>query len=250
MSKISQDKHSEKSFWDKVAYERIYAAFDESEYLEVFDKSLGQDLTGKTIVDVGCASGVSAALLASRGAKVLGVDISPELISQATKLWPEYSNRLEFTVGDAECLNIDNETADACFFGGVLHHFPEKENVYKELLRVLKHGGIFVALEPNQLDFIERLEWAVADLRGKLSPNEYPIDPNEMRRELKDSGFLEVEFWTTRHDIPVLAQIPILRNFFNRQKGFHIKEPILRFFNLFRSHDHRGTFFVIRAVKP
>lgn len=249
MRDTSQDKHGEQEFWDKVARQRIYAAFDNNEYIDVFDRTLGRDLTGLTVVDVGCASGVSAGLLAARGARVKGLDISPELVAQAARLWPEYGERLEFSVGDAENLDMADNSVDACFFGGVLHHFPDMRAVMAESLRVLRPGGRFIALEPNLLDFMERIEWAVAGWRGKLSPNEFPIDPRRMREQLLSAGFGKVRFWTTRHDIPVLNQFWGLKHLFSRKKGFWFKRPALGFVNLFRDRDHSGTFFVIDAVK-
>ena len=72
---------------------------------------------------------LSAALFAARGATVHGIDISPDLIAQSQKLWPEYADRLHFRVGDAENLDLPDNSVDACFFGGVLHHFQEREQV-------------------------------------------------------------------------------------------------------------------------
>ena len=247
---FGQDKFSEVHFWNKVAGQRVYAAFDQEEYEDLIDRTLGRDLSGKTVVDIGSASGVSAALLAARGAKVIGIDISPELVRQAKELWRDYDERIDFMVGDAESLDIPDGSADACFFGGVLHHIPERENAYREALRILRSGGKFIAIEPNRLDFFERVEWVVADLRNKLTPNEYPIDPTEMRRELREIGLTDVRFRTTRHDIPVLAQLPLLRRFFSRQKGFWLKRPMLRIVNAFRAPECRGTFFVIIGTKP
>ncbi len=223
MTETRQDKQGEQAFWDKVARERIYAAFDDNEYIEVFDRTLGRDLDGLTLVDVGCASGVSAALLAARGARVKGLDISPELVAQANQLWSEYGDRLEFTVGDAENLDMADNSVDGVFFGGVLHHFPDMSGVMAESLRVLKPGGAFIALEPSKLDIMERIEWIVAGWRGKLSPNEYPIDPRWMRDELSKAGFAEVDFWTTRHDIPVLNQFWGFKHLFRPQKGLLVQ---------------------------
>lgn len=250
MSHSSQDKYSETAFWDQVARQRVYAAFDREEYDQLIDQVWGADLGGLTFADIGSASGVSAALFAARGASVIGIEISPELVAQARSLWREYADRIDFRVGDAENLDLADASVDAVFFGGVLHHIPLLHQVYAEARRVLKPGGRFVAIEPNRLDFLELIEWGVADLRGKLSPNEYPIDPLAMRRDLLEAGFERARFWTTRHDIPVLAQIPLLRDHFSRQKGFSVKTPLLRFIDAFRAPERRGTFFVMVAEKP
>ena len=250
MTQSSQDKRSETDFWDRVASQRVYAAFDKEEYEELIDRVWGPDLAGVTIADIGSASGVSAALFSVRGADVVGIEISPELVNQATLLWQEHADHLEFRVGDAENLSIDDASVDAVFFGGVLHHIPQLHDVYAEALRVLRPGGKFVAIEPNRLDFLELLEWSVADLRGKLSPNEYPIDPLLVQRELAEIGFVHPRFWTTRHDIPVLAQVPVLGGYFDRHHGFAVKNSLLRLINAFRAPERRGTFFVMVAEKP
>lgn len=244
-----QDKFAETAFWDKVAKQRVYAAFDNDEYEALIDKVWGGDMSGLTVADIGSASGVSAALFAARGAKVLGIEIAPELVAQAQDLWRDYEERIDFRVGDAEHLDLPDASIDAVFFGGVLHHIPLLDQVYAEAYRVLKPGGKFIAIEPNRLDFMELLEWGVADLRGKLTPNEYPIDPLTMRHDLKATGFKAPHFWTTRRDIPVLAQIPLIKNLFNRRRGFWLKRPLLKFIDAFRAPAHRGTFFILVAER-
>lgn len=244
-----QDKFAETAFWDKVARQRVYAAFDKEEYEALIDAVWGEDMSGLTVADIGSASGVSAALFAARGAKVLGIEIAPELVAQARELWRDYEERIDFRVGDAEHLDLPDASIDAVFFGGVLHHIPLLDQVYAEAYRVLKPGGKFIAIEPNRLDFMELIEWGVADLRGKLTPNEYPIDPLAMRQELKSAGFKKSNFWTTRHDIPVLAQIPLVKYLFNRKRGFWLKRPLIKFINAFRAPAHRGTFFIMEAER-
>ena len=62
---------------------------------------LPADLTGLRILDAGCGPGVMTAELAARGASVLGVDISPQLIAIAeTRLAPEHRARVRLVSGD------------------------------------------------------------------------------------------------------------------------------------------------------
>lgn len=62
---------------------------------------LPKDLTGRRILDAGCGPGVMTAELAARGAEVVGVDISPQLIEIAQRrLDPAYASRVTFTAGD------------------------------------------------------------------------------------------------------------------------------------------------------
>ncbi len=249
MSSHKQDKSSETEFWDRIAQQRIYAAFDEEEYEDVFNRVM-PDLYGKKVLDIGSASGISCALLAKRGAQVIGVDISSDLIKQANELWKDWKEHIAFMVGDAENLDIVSGTVDYCFFGGVLHHFPDRSGVYCESLRVLKDGGRFIAVEPSSRDVLELLEWKIAGWRKKLSPNEYPIDPMAMHDELERIGYEQVNFYNIRHDIPFLAQLPILIHFFSRKKGNRVKKPILSIINRFRPSINCGTFFVITGNKP
>ena len=62
---------------------------------------LPDDLSGRRILDAGCGPGVMTAELAARGAEVVGVDISPQLIEIAKRrLDPAHSGRVRFLAGD------------------------------------------------------------------------------------------------------------------------------------------------------
>src|SRR5438477_5370536 len=82
------------------------------------------DVRGRTVLDFGCGSGENTLLLARRGAKVLGVDISADLINLARRRLAinELDGAAEFVVASAHELPIENESMDVAFGMAILHH--------------------------------------------------------------------------------------------------------------------------------
>ncbi len=96
---------------------------------------------GTRVLDVGCGTGVVAVTAARLGAKVTGVDLTPELIEHAKENARIASLEIDWHVGDAEAL----PAADASFDVVVSqwgHMFaPRPDVTVREMLRVLKPGG-------------------------------------------------------------------------------------------------------------
>jgi magnesium-protoporphyrin O-methyltransferase len=68
---------------------------------DVLLAQLPRDLTGTRVLDAGCGTGALAFELAARGADVVGIDISPQLIDIANKRTPDaVKSKVEFAAGD------------------------------------------------------------------------------------------------------------------------------------------------------
>jgi ubiquinone/menaquinone biosynthesis C-methylase UbiE len=81
--------------------------------------------------------------------KVIATDIDPEQLERARdNLMPEFRDKIEFRLEDAMALDEPDETFDAVFSFGVLHHMEDWRKAVKEISRVLKHGGEFFFEEP------------------------------------------------------------------------------------------------------
>lgn len=101
--------------------------------------------SGETVLDLGSGGGFDC-FLASKSVgengKVIGVDMTPEMVSKAraNKEKGKFSNT-EFRLGEIENLPIDDESIDVIISNCVINLSPEKEKVFVEALRVLKPGG-------------------------------------------------------------------------------------------------------------
>lgn len=105
-------------------------------------KILG-DLNGKRILDLGCGEGGYSRLFASKGAIVVGVDYSEDLIGEALK--QNQFNEVEYHVGDACFLEeIEDKIFDLVISAMCLMAIENLEAAVKEAYRVLKPGGEFL----------------------------------------------------------------------------------------------------------
>ena len=96
---------------------------------------------GREVLDVGCGTGVVALTAARFGAKVTGVDLTPELLVRARENRAIMGLDVAWQEGDAEALPFADAKFDIVVsqFG---HMFaPRPEIAVKEMLRVLKPGG-------------------------------------------------------------------------------------------------------------
>ncbi len=106
------------------------------------------DLTGKTLLDIGCGLGESSVYFAIHGAAVTALDISPQMIAFAHKLAAYHSTRISGKVSTAETLPEPDNTYDLVYVANTLHHVTDKARLLAEIARVLKPGGRFFSIDP------------------------------------------------------------------------------------------------------
>jgi MPBQ/MSBQ methyltransferase len=107
---------------------------------------------GTTVLDVGCGIGGSSRILAQDyGFAVTGVTISPQQVARARQLTPPGVSA-QFQVDDAMNLSFPEASFDVVWSVEAGPHMPDKAVFAKELLRVLKPGGVLVVADWNQRD--------------------------------------------------------------------------------------------------
>ncbi len=100
---------------------------------------------GETCLDLGCGGGLDAFLAArkvGKAGKVIGVDLTPEMVerAKANAKKGDYAN-VEFLVGDMASLPVVADSVDVVISNCVVSHAADKVAVFKEVLRVLKPSG-------------------------------------------------------------------------------------------------------------
>lgn len=96
--------------------------------------------TGERVLDLGCGTGHLTHQIALTGAEVTGLDLSPAMIEQARRNYPE----LEFVQADAAAFEFARPF-DAVFSNAALHWVTQPEAVVECVARALQPGGRFAA---------------------------------------------------------------------------------------------------------
>jgi SAM-dependent methyltransferase len=107
---------------------------------------------GQRVLDVACGTGVVALAASRTGARVTGLDLTPELLARARENASIAGVDVEWHEGDAEALPFGDAAFDAVVsqFGHIFA--PRPEVVTREMLRVLRPGGtIAFATWPPEL---------------------------------------------------------------------------------------------------
>ncbi|ULA65963.1 MAG: 2-methyl-6-phytyl-1,4-hydroquinone methyltransferase [Nitrospira sp.] len=108
--------------------------------------------SGTTVLDVGCGIGGSSRILArDYGCAVTGITLSLQQVRRAQELTsPEVNAR--FQVDDALTLSFPDASFDVVWSVEAGPHIPDKAQFARELLRVLKPGGVLLVADWNQRD--------------------------------------------------------------------------------------------------
>ena len=149
---------------------------------------------GETVVDLGSGGGMDCFLAAARvggTGRVIGVDMTPDMISLARKKAEEANlGNVQFRLGEIEHLPVADGVADAVISNCVVNLSPDKGAAYREAFRVLKPGGRLsisdiLAKQPLPEEVRSDLALVSACIGGAATVK-------ETRRALSEAGFTDI----------------------------------------------------------
>lgn len=126
-----------------------------TDFLELMGRRWGLD--GVTsVLDVGCGLGLwtaSLSYLLPDSVQMVGIDAEPEWIRIANSVAQEFGldHRRQFEIGHAEHLDYPDHSFDLVTCQTLLIHLKDADLALREMIRVLRPGGLLILVEPNNV---------------------------------------------------------------------------------------------------
>jgi SAM-dependent methyltransferase len=135
----AERKREERAMWARGDYHAIARGMFWDVGARIVDR-LGVK-PGERVLDVACGSGNAAIRAAGAGGRVVGVDLTPELLDVGRRLAADAGLDVEWAAGDAEALPLDDGSFDVVLSTFGCMFAPRHELAARELARVLRPGG-------------------------------------------------------------------------------------------------------------
>ena len=145
---------------------------------------------GELVLDLGCGTGILFPELIELGCRVVGLDVSIDMLQAAGK----HTQRISKICADAIRMPFLNESFNTVICRGSIHHLPNLPDAFRGISNVLKVNGCLVFSEPSNDSLMNR----IARRKMYSSSSEFhEKDEGFLRQEicpmLAENGF-EIEF--------------------------------------------------------
>lgn len=171
---------------------------------------------GDTVIDLGSGAGndcfVARAETGETG-KVIGIDFTEAMIDKARHNAEKLGyNNVEFRIGDIEKMPVTANAADVIVSNCVLNLVPDKDNVFKEIYRVLKPGGHFSISDVVLVGQLpDELQHDAVMYAGCVSG---AVQKNEYLGLIERNGFKNI---TLQKEKAIVLPDDILKNYFDKE---------------------------------
>ncbi len=172
---------------------------------------------GDVVIDLGSGAGNDCFIArseAGENGKIIGIDFTEAMINKARQNAENLGfNNVEFRQGDIEHMPVTSNIADVVVSNCVLNLVPNKDNVFKEIFRILKPGGHFsisdVVLSGNlPLQLKNAAEMYAGCVSGAIQKETY-------LELIKINGFTDMKI---QKEKPIIIPDDILKNYLSAEE--------------------------------
>lgn len=168
------------------------------------------NMNGKIVLDLGCGYGWHCKYAVECGAKsVLGIDISEKMITTAKERNDD--DRIKYQVCGLDSYDYPENTYDFVISNLVLHYIENLNDIYHNVNKTLKHGGIFLFnIEHPVFTGSVNQDW-IYDREGNIQ--HWPID-NYFYPGMRQTHFLGQEVTKQHHTLTQILNGLLTNGFF------------------------------------
>ena len=138
---LSEEKQRARALWSAGDYHHVSTLVASAGELAADRAELSGD---EDVLDVACGSGNATIPAARSGARVTGLDLTPDLLERGKALAKDAGVEIEWVEGDAEQLPYDDESFDVVLSVFGVMFAPDHRRTAAEVARVLRPGGRMV----------------------------------------------------------------------------------------------------------
>lgn len=155
------------------------------------------------VLDLGCGTGLLTQAIEEKTKRVVGLDLTREMLEEAKLQSKKKSKSILFLLGDAEQLPFLDGQFDCVMTRLTIHHFPEPLKIIKELVRVLKPNGRMIVSDIIA-DMDPQKQWKHNEVEQLRDPSHVKfLNEEEMLELLREAGLVieDIKKWETKREI-------------------------------------------------
>lgn len=182
-----------------------------------------KDIPRGKLLELGAGNGEMLNQFKQLGFGGEGLDLDPKAIQNAKQ------KGLKVYQGDIFTKRFKGETYDIIFSSHFIEHVPDPISVMKESLRILKKGGVFIAITPNTSSFLHRClksKWLNLDPPRHL----HMFNADQLIKLMRHAGYKTIEVKSGNYSAATVFYYSFNANYWHNR--WSIKALVLRFLSL------------------